>query len=100
MTSTILPSFGISDHAPIFAKAYVDGQHQRLALYWMNTDDLKDLHMLQSMQQLWQEIAANVNQDNANISKLFFKRMYESRRITRTIGKEKAKKCREHEKRL
>lgn len=97
VTSTILPSFCLSDHAPIIAKIQSLGLIARPSLYMMNTHQLNDPDLKEKLENLWKGLHEETLLDAINAALIFFKGLYLSRRIARTHGKNKAQERRKKE---
>lgn len=96
LSSTILPNFYLSNHAPVLGTLKTQGIAIRPSLYRVYTNHLKEKGLLDKLTPLWEEIKVDIlgvdTMDGPMIEKLFFKGLYESKKITRAYGKEKAKK--------
>lgn len=69
----------------------------RPSLYRVNTSHLLDLPLQDKLVTLWEEIRSSVEQDGSNVDRKFFNGLYESKKITRSYEKERAKQRREKE---
>lgn len=67
----------------------------RPSLYCVNTSHLKDKILHEKLTKLWEGIHMQAQLDEADIEKIFLKGLFESKRITRTFGKDKAKQRKE-----
>lgn len=75
----------------MIAKVKALGKMERPSLYHMNTSHLKDPTLVDKLKWMWEELLALVIEDESRATALFFKGLYNSKRITRTHGKLKAK---------
>lgn len=86
ITSTILPGFALPDHAPGIATISFAGFKDRPSLYCLNVIHLANESLIEKLSTLWQE---NLSSVQSKVEEMFFKGLYESKRLTRSHGKNK-----------
>lgn len=90
-SSTIMLGHCFSDHAHVVATIWVIGLVLRPSLYRMNTKDLEERVLKDKLESLWERLRDETLGDCEAATSAFFKGLYQSKRITRTHGKLKAK---------
>lgn len=97
ITSTILPRYCMSDHAPMVATIHFVAPHTKPSLYRVNSHHLKDEKLLSKLNETWEESCREYLLANDQEIDILFKGLYRSKRMIRTFGKDKANQPRRRE---
>lgn len=98
-SSTILPGFAFSDHAPALLSLFLAGNKQRPQCR-MNTSHISDPELQRKIKEMWdvEEILSTEREEESE--EMLHRCLYKTRKIAHTWGKQKAAKRREEETKL
>lgn len=96
-TSTILPGFSLSNHAPVLGSITTIDPNSRPSLYWINVKHLQEEALVDKLRALWSNLGSEFKGERGKAIEILFWGFYQSKRITRTYGKEKVAQQRKKE---